>query len=259
MSTPIENNTEELRNILQQVNELPDAGGSGEDGFSPIATVTQTEDGAVISITDKDGTTTATITNGRDGENGVGGYTPVKGVDYYTEADKAEWEAFISDELAKRGQLKPEFAKSIDECTDTTKLYVLPDGYIYAYIYRENSGPAYTNLADPTSADWLTGKRFSTSSISDASGGIITNYIPAKNGDTVHVRGLNLLTTLGGSTVRIRLYNGSTVADDGAATVLHLKNNGLATVDGDTTTFTMNTVDGADSFRFTFDSLLIRP
>lgn len=48
-------------------------GGSGEpgaDGFSPIANVTQTASGAVISITDKNGTTTATITNGKDGAKG---------------------------------------------------------------------------------------------------------------------------------------------------------------------------------------------
>ena len=58
---------------------------SGEDGFSPIAQVVQTENGAEISITDKAGTTTATITNGRDGregKDGQNGYTPVKGVDY---------------------------------------------------------------------------------------------------------------------------------------------------------------------------------
>lgn len=38
----------------------------GEDGFSPSATVTQTPTGATISITDKDGTTTANIENGQD-------------------------------------------------------------------------------------------------------------------------------------------------------------------------------------------------
>lgn len=54
---------------------------TGSDGFSPIAEVTQTADGATIKITDKDGTTTATIANGK---------TPKKGTDYYTEADKAE-------------------------------------------------------------------------------------------------------------------------------------------------------------------------
>lgn len=47
--------------------------------------------------------------------------------------EKAELEAFIASELAKRGQIKPEFADSVEECTDTTKFYVLPDGYFYAY------------------------------------------------------------------------------------------------------------------------------
>lgn len=40
---------------------------SGElDGFSPVATVRQTSDGAIISITDKTETTSATITNGKN-------------------------------------------------------------------------------------------------------------------------------------------------------------------------------------------------
>ena len=38
-------------------------GKDGADGFSPTATVTETDAGAVISITDKNGTTTATIKN----------------------------------------------------------------------------------------------------------------------------------------------------------------------------------------------------
>lgn len=39
-------------------------GEAGEDGFSPTAAVEQTATGAVITITDKGGTTTAEITNG---------------------------------------------------------------------------------------------------------------------------------------------------------------------------------------------------
>ena len=45
----------------------------GADGYSPIAVVTQTEEGVVISITDKNGTTTATVTNGKNGEKGEKG------------------------------------------------------------------------------------------------------------------------------------------------------------------------------------------
>lgn len=42
----------------------------GEDGFSPTATVTQTSDGATITITDKNGTTTADVTKGVKGDKG---------------------------------------------------------------------------------------------------------------------------------------------------------------------------------------------
>ena len=83
-----------------------------KDGVSPIATVSQTGTGAVISITDKDGTTTATITNGKDGKDGadgekgdkgdkgdagLAGYTPVKGTDYWTDTDKTD---MLNDVLA---------------------------------------------------------------------------------------------------------------------------------------------------------------
>ena len=54
-------------------------GENGADGFSPIATVTQTDEGATISITDKNGTTTATVTNGKDGAKGDKGDTGPQG------------------------------------------------------------------------------------------------------------------------------------------------------------------------------------
>ena len=43
----------------------------GADGFSPTAAVTQTASGATVSITDKNGTTTANISNGADGNDYV--------------------------------------------------------------------------------------------------------------------------------------------------------------------------------------------
>lgn len=47
-----------------------DTGAAGQDGFSPIASVTQTQSGATISITDEQGTTTASVTNGTNGQDG---------------------------------------------------------------------------------------------------------------------------------------------------------------------------------------------
>lgn len=78
--------------VAEAIKDLPNGGGG--DGFSPVANVTQTETGAVITITDKSGTTTAAIENGKDGQDGK---TPVKGVDYFTQADRQE----IADQAAQ--------------------------------------------------------------------------------------------------------------------------------------------------------------
>lgn len=78
-------------------------GSDGADGFSPIVTVQETENGANISITDKNGTTSVKVKNGKDGKNGEDGangangqdgYTPVIGTDYWTDADKKSIETY---------------------------------------------------------------------------------------------------------------------------------------------------------------------
>ena len=47
-------------------------GDTGVDGFSPIITVEQTETGATITTTDRNGTTSVEIKNGKDGTSGEG-------------------------------------------------------------------------------------------------------------------------------------------------------------------------------------------
>lgn len=51
----------------------------GSSAFSPTASVEQTDNGAVITITDKNGTTTAVVTNGEQGEPGPQGIQGEKG------------------------------------------------------------------------------------------------------------------------------------------------------------------------------------
>ena len=68
--------------------------GAGKDGFSPVIAVTTLEDGHRIAITDAAGTRTFDVKNGISGSDG---HAPVKGVDYWTSADKAE---IIQDVLA---------------------------------------------------------------------------------------------------------------------------------------------------------------
>lgn len=59
--------------------EKGDKGDPGTDGMSPSAKVEQTETGAVITVSDASGTTTATITNGANGETGAQGPQGIKG------------------------------------------------------------------------------------------------------------------------------------------------------------------------------------
>lgn len=144
---------------------------------------------------------------GKDGLPGADGYTPIRGIDYYTDADKAEMEAYIVTELAKRGQLAPEYAKAIDECTDITKLYVLPDGFLYAYMLTEvEGGPAYTNVlpnaiqADGTpyvgnngekgyKTDW----RLNSSRVEkEAAGRCCTGFIPVKSTDVIRFKNIRM-------------------------------------------------------------------
>lgn len=63
-------------------------GTDGEDGISPTIDVEEIADGNRLTITDVNGTQTVNIMNGTDGKDGEDGYTPVKGVDYYTEEEK---------------------------------------------------------------------------------------------------------------------------------------------------------------------------
>lgn len=160
-------------------------GANGKDGYTPVKGVDYF-DGA----------------DGMDGVAGKDGKTPVKGVDYYTEADKQEIEHYIATELAKRGQLKPEFANDIKECTDTTKLYVLPDSYIYAYTYDDG----YTNLVS-TSTD-ADGAVFNGTGYQDdycldyaanngsglntksKAGYVATGFIPVEYTDTIRTSGV---------------------------------------------------------------------
>ncbi len=108
-----------------------------------ISSAKVNDSGELVLTFSDNSTMNAGVVAGKNGKNGVDGkdgYTPVKGVDYYTNADITEFKSLITSELAKLGQLKPEFADSIANCTDTTKLYVLPDGYIYAYMTIEAAG-----------------------------------------------------------------------------------------------------------------------
>ena len=100
--------TEEQQEQVRENIGVGKGGGSGEDGFSPIAMVERTETGAVITITDKTGTTEAEIMDGKDGEDGV---SPSVGISKagkvttisITDADGTQTEEIVDGEDGKDG------------------------------------------------------------------------------------------------------------------------------------------------------------
>lgn len=92
-------------------------------------------------------------------------------------ADTAAVNAKIAAAIADKNQLAPEFANSIDDCTDTEKLYVLPDGYIYAYITTQAE---QTSVELSDRSNYLLNTRFTGSegATTADNGWYITNFIP---------------------------------------------------------------------------------
>ena len=139
---------------------------------------------------------------GPAGATGEPGYTPVRGRDYWTDDDQetilTEANDLIAIELAKRMQLAPLYADSIDKCTDPTKVYVLPDGYIYAYITESVDVITYVDLVpsavSPTSDEvyngvgykldtYLSSSTGHTTSTSNKGTVVATGLIPFATGD----------------------------------------------------------------------------
>lgn len=208
--------------------EPGDPGTPGKNGTSVTITKIQesTEDGGENVVTFSDGKT-MTVKNGRKGNPGENGKTPVKGIDYYNDADKAEFSSYIATELAKRGQLKPEFANSVEECTDTTKMYVLPDGFIYAYFEKESDLP-YTNLLPLADVNTFTSNDLKTATKKEGyfegvrlnssgnmvaqSGSYVTGFIPYKyggEGDKIRVKNTGWCSS--GNTMGVWAYDANHV------------------------------------------------
>ena len=153
------------------VNAENSAGIPGKDGVS----ATHSWNGTTLTITSASGTSSANLV-------GPQGPTGEKGLDATPVA--------------------PLFADSVEECEDTTKPYVLPDGFIYTYKMTEIAGGAgYTNLV-PTSTDtdgsiyngtgYKDNVRLSSSggvSGTAQTGSVTTGFIPCKNTDIIRMKG----------------------------------------------------------------------
>ena len=112
----------------------------------------------------------------------------------------------------------PEVVNSMEECVDTTKRYVLPDGYIYAYRKKFVPGGTFPNFKNqlPISLDPLTQngvlngcgyeqkKRYTVDTTNRVFKKADSKYdkyttglIPIREGDIVRVNGMGYHTTVG--------------------------------------------------------------
>lgn len=133
--------------------------------------------------------------------DGKDGKTPVKGTDYWTPADQ---ESIVQQVIAALGT--PVFGRvdadnniiltgNLDSATYTVK-YEHEDGTLTDIGTISFEAVAYTNLADQTSADWLTDKRINSSGVlKDAAGWDMTNYIPVTDTSILHVKGFDVMTS----------------------------------------------------------------
>lgn len=105
------------------------------------------------------------------------------------------------------------------------------------------TGP--TNLADPTSGDWQEGYRLSLSAgtASACTGHTVTNYIPAKSGDVLRVKGLSIIgEKVNSQYPKICAYgsNKSNLSGLYGATISSEDNYGTqVSVNGDISTYTL--------------------
>lgn len=145
----IEANRLAIHELQENNSEKP-----GEDVLAPSVSVEQTAVGAVIVITDKNGTTTATVTNGKDGTNGSEGHTPVKGEDYWTDSDRNAIISDLSEISVAKNQGTANAGKILvvgnDGYLTLTDMPDVPSSDVVGVLDSSNSIILSGNLADGT-------------------------------------------------------------------------------------------------------------
>lgn len=211
-----------------------------KDGVS----ATHSWNGTTLTITSASGTSSANL-KGDKGEKGEKGDTPVKGVDYWTEADK---ESIIREVITAIGT--PVFGTvdsdnniilsgNLADGTYTLK-YEDADGAVTEIGTIEVGGATYTNLADPTSEEWAYDSRLNSSAmVSYAAGCQTTNSFFCVKGDVIRIKGLDIRYTDSGQTTHARawFYN----ATDDPVVGAYPVSDSMIVFDGtDTFTITLN-------------------
>lgn len=86
----VENNPSLIDTVLYRLYAVEASHELGKNGYYTIVKVTENDEGVLFSIVDQDGNLEAQVKHG---------YTPVKGVDYYTETERNDFKTGIETEL----------------------------------------------------------------------------------------------------------------------------------------------------------------
>lgn len=89
--------------------------------------------------------------------------------------------------LADFSQQEPLFAQTVDGCTDPTRFYVLPDGYIYAYMQNKSAYPAI-EIEEGLNGYWSKEDGWTSTPDIDIYAKR-TNLIPVTPGDVLRYKG----------------------------------------------------------------------
>ena len=252
ITATLDNGTTETFNIKNgskgSTGSKGDTGAAGVGIKSVVQTTTSSADGGnnVITVTKTDGTTsTFSVKNGSKGSagaagaKGADGYTPVKGVDYWTAADQ---ESIVQQVIAALGT--PVFG-TIDEDNHITLTGKFVDGN-YTFSIEDEEGKSYFDgsfskqsyinqipISTDASGNVYNGVGYKVGARCNSSGEIVdltggsnppfcTGFIPCKQGDVIRLKNCYIHATtqdndsfkaLYGNTgpwgVRFGLYNSS--------------------------------------------------
>lgn len=133
VETYIEEHKEELK------------GKDGTDGFSPSASVTQTETGATVTITDKTGTTIAEIKNGINGKDGTNG------------TDGKNYSVEVVESATTTQEIQPNKFYKFGEVSslNITLAAITDTSVLNEFMFEFVSGATATTLTLPSSVKWL--------------------------------------------------------------------------------------------------------
>ena len=180
--------------------DLAAAKESGQfDGYSPSVTVEDVPGGVQVSATDKNGTTTALVRDGKDGKDGEDGYTPVVTVAQNTEGigvqvthkDGTFDVVYVKDGFSPTASVVKDDATGVSTITltdknGTTTAQVL-DGFSPTANVVKQDETALIRITDKngtTTAEISDGYSPTANVVKDSQTGISTITITDKNGTT---------------------------------------------------------------------------